>query len=837
MGLDSDGDTPSSQTEAGKDAAVVGMDLEETNTAVVGKSQDKHKRTSLQNEAAKTVGKTGKNMQMIDEGDDEGEDEEEAEEILGMKNRKWKKINLSFTIKAAGQEDADAARTDDWHLKEQREGNNKPMKHHPIMTPIAKFINAIEKNCKTVKVMSSLDKLVLDPKVCTDSWSVNDFKKSFAYTFTKNRQRNVHVTLNIDYGMTQNLWKLKHKVMETLKTEGLWIVSHNGPIEIVETTQIGFFAGLHPELYRRGYQDNINLRIADHFNKNKEQLILRAHESAELRDFLGPLPDVQIIPLTIPGTNNNGRRSPKVLATGVSVPRKFRSLFKYILHSVSNDMGIEYVDFTMKYDEQRKVLYNKLIRVHQEFMHNHKTTHIHCMEREEMATCVSAIHEVESVIAVDETVITERNGTWVIVMKYPYSQSDLEKIDKIIVNNPVKNDRTLKTNPFRKKQEIESLNTDALSAQENKYKNFTATPFQSTASWSSKLFPPRNITTQRGGRSTKTAISIDDDNTITTLSDTVTTLQRTVEDLTRELSRTNTTMATIVKRVDKEEDRGDIITVKIDALEKSQQILAESLTGQYKQLVNGIQEGKEEAKKEALELKEMMRQLLTNSNNNNVSSPQQQTHNTGNGQVIYAGSATHIHQTTNPVTGSEKRKQDAKTPSSTSEEKEISSPDRRKQRHSNSSETVPTSINFDLYAGTNDAEMTHTDVEYRHPGEHEEDEVSTVLSGANNTTNEHEEETGIQDMHTEDSDSAMEEEIQTITGDERTKGMDVFNEPERGFIEVNNGRYPASKTDSRSLQQEHFTKNPYSALQETTLPKDKSNSNTSAKTDQKNKNE
>ena len=803
MGFDSDGLTPSEQTRTGEDPVVVGMDLEETNTEVVEGSHDEQKRTSLQKEAAKTVGTTvGKtastNLQKIDEGDDE----EEEEEILGMKNRKWKKINLSFNVKVAGQ-------GEDWHLTDQREGNDKPIKHHPIMTPIAKFINAIDKNCKTVKVMSSLEKVVLDPKVCTDSWSVNDFKKSFAYSVTKNRQRNVQVTLNIDYGTTQSLWKLKHKVMETLQTEGLWIASHNGPIEIVETTQIGFFAGLHPELYRRGYQENINLRIAEHFKKNTEQLILRAHESAELRDFLGPLPEVQIIPLSIPGTNKDGRKSPKVLATGVSVPRKFRSLFQSILHSVSNEMGIEYVDFTMKYDEQRKELYNKLIRVHQEFMHNHKTSHIHCMERDEMATCVNAIQELGSVIAVDETVITERNGTWVMVMKYPFSQQDLENIDRIVVNNPLKTDRTLKTNPFRKKLVIESLNSDALSAQESKYKNFKATPFQSSASWSNTLFPPRNITTQRGGRSTKTAVSIDDDTTVATLSDTVTTLQRTVENLTRELSRTTTAMASITKRVDHEENRGDIITVKIDALEQSQQVLSESLTGQYEHLANGIQEGKDEAKKEASELKEMMRQLL-NKTNNNVSSPPLPTHNTGNGQVIYAGSATHIHQTTIPVTGTEKRKQDAKTPSSTQEDKEISSPDRRKQRHSKTVNRVPKAIDFDPYAGVDYAEQKRQD--------EDEDEISTVLSGA---------------MQTEDSIASMEEEEQSATGLDFTSGMDVA-----GFTTVPNGRSPTRKVSSIPLS-EHFTYNSYAALQdkhEHLNHNNEINNNTSAKTDQKNKN-
>jgi hypothetical protein len=95
-------------------------------------------------------------------------------------------------------------------------------------------------------------------------------------------------------------------------------------------------------------------------------MILQAHETPELKEFLGPLPAIQIIPLNIPGMKTAGKNQ-KALAMGVSVPSKFRSLLKYILHSISEDMKVEYVDFTMKYDLQKKILYSKLVRVHQEF--------------------------------------------------------------------------------------------------------------------------------------------------------------------------------------------------------------------------------------------------------------------------------------------------------------------------------------------------------------------------------------------------------------------------------------------------------------------------------------
>jgi hypothetical protein len=82
---------------------------------------------------------------------------------------------------------------------------------------------------------------------------------------------------------------MKNKVFRTLKAEGLWIVKHNGPIDMVETTQIGFFAGIHPELIEKDGKTILT---------NKSQTI---SIRIELNGVLGPLPAIQIIPLNIPG--------------------------------------------------------------------------------------------------------------------------------------------------------------------------------------------------------------------------------------------------------------------------------------------------------------------------------------------------------------------------------------------------------------------------------------------------------------------------------------------------------------------------------------------------------
>jgi hypothetical protein len=72
-----------------------------------------------------------------------------------------------------GQEGEDIRGTEYYN-----EGNsNNKIKHHPIMSKIANFIVAVEKKCNTVKVMSSKKKMVLDSKVCMDSWSINEVNR------------------------------------------------------------------------------------------------------------------------------------------------------------------------------------------------------------------------------------------------------------------------------------------------------------------------------------------------------------------------------------------------------------------------------------------------------------------------------------------------------------------------------------------------------------------------------------------------------------------------------------------------------------------------------------
>jgi hypothetical protein len=220
MGLEDEGDPATGPTGVADDSVEVAMDLEEVSLSIAGKLMGQSGKSSLQTEAAKTASNTTTGMQKIEEGN---EDEEE-DEVLGLKTRNWRKINISFEVELDGDEISTP------HVQSKHEpmkGSNIPMNHHSIMSKIANFVAAAEKKCKTVRVMSSKNKMVLDTRVCMYS-SINKFNFFFfAYSIVKNRQRNVQVILHIDYGTTQTLWKLKHKLIDILKSEGLWIIKHN----------------------------------------------------------------------------------------------------------------------------------------------------------------------------------------------------------------------------------------------------------------------------------------------------------------------------------------------------------------------------------------------------------------------------------------------------------------------------------------------------------------------------------------------------------------------------------------------------------------------------------
>jgi hypothetical protein len=146
MGSDDVDDPPSSHSGVGTSLVSVDMDLEEIPAAIAWQSTKNMMRTSPQNEATELVGKLAIGMQKIDE---EGEEEEE-EDIVGTKTRNWRQINLSFAVELKGQDGEDIRMTDYFQCTDPREGNNMPMKHHPIMSKIANFIAAgqMKRNAK-----------------------------------------------------------------------------------------------------------------------------------------------------------------------------------------------------------------------------------------------------------------------------------------------------------------------------------------------------------------------------------------------------------------------------------------------------------------------------------------------------------------------------------------------------------------------------------------------------------------------------------------------------------------------------------------------------------------
>jgi hypothetical protein len=118
-------------------------------------------------------------MQKTDE-----ENSNEEEKFDNYNYRKWRKINVAFKADLTGEEISSPN-----SLNTLDEESYKPMKHHPIMLKLAKFVAATQKKCKTVKIMSSRNRLVLDTKVCIDSWSINQFKEHFDWGLQRKDNR------------------------------------------------------------------------------------------------------------------------------------------------------------------------------------------------------------------------------------------------------------------------------------------------------------------------------------------------------------------------------------------------------------------------------------------------------------------------------------------------------------------------------------------------------------------------------------------------------------------------------------------------------------------------
>jgi hypothetical protein len=204
MRFDEDGDPPAGGTEEAEDNGYVRMGFEETTDEFIKNLEKNSGSTSLQKEATRLARTStmamATGMKKIEEEDEEEQEEDEDE--LGLKTRNWRKINLSFTIELEGQDGKHIKDTDELY----KGNNDNKMNHHPIMSKIAKFMIVVEKKCNTVKIMSSKKQMVLDSKACIDSWSINEVKTFFAYSFAKNRNRNGQVILYIDCGKTVKLW-------------------------------------------------------------------------------------------------------------------------------------------------------------------------------------------------------------------------------------------------------------------------------------------------------------------------------------------------------------------------------------------------------------------------------------------------------------------------------------------------------------------------------------------------------------------------------------------------------------------------------------------------------
>ena len=642
-------------------------------------------------------------------------------------DKKWHMIKVMFPAKI---EDNSNIRTPDFI---ESGDDNTPLERHPIMNAIRKLVNAIGKKKPQVQVMSSYRKFVLDPKACADCWSINDVKRYFSYSIAKkNGGKNVCVILHINYGSSNN-WEFKRSIMDTLREGSFWINEYQGPLKLVETTQLGFLPRVHNELHRKKLQERLTYSVNNHWFSRQDELTKYANQHSELRYWKGEenLPEVQVTVSWLPGlVQQDGQRGSRVQVLAVSVPRNIRSIYRRIIYDACKTINVEYMDFSLKYEH--KDVYDKAVRDHQEFMHFHKHIHIHGLQREEFYNIQDALIAVPSVTAVDDTVITDRNGTFVLIMKHPFEAKDLASIDDILSKTKLSADREYTFSPHRKRQPMELLGMQQVNQQANQYKNFRATPVPSTSAWGTSLYPtpPQSITTKRNQKGTKSTASVGSiEGTVTTTMDDMQDIRQAVETMKHDMTRL--------------QQQNSNQKIELSAL-KQRMTIGENKTSTLRNQNDGIvikqKQSEAEIQKQEDNMKKLQNTTSTNRSNTEAAMQKQDAkmrtlqqtadtrHNDTMGRLDRNSNqldrlldmlgTQHATSTPPPVVNggihgglqimggsnpqvtqhiAQSAPEKRKTPSTTTTAQETSSPDRTKQRQSNP-DHIPGIINFDPYA-------------------------------------------------------------------------------------------------------------------------------------------
>jgi hypothetical protein len=173
-----------------------------------------------------------------------------------------------------------------------------------------------------------------------------------------------------------------------------------------------------------------------------------------------------------------------------------------------------------------------------------------------------------------------------------------------------------------------------------------------------------------------------------------------------------------------------------------------------------------------------MQQLMNNNNsNNNRSAPQLQlTVHGGRGTQSNAFDSRITPPTTGTGTTAEKRKHDGTNTSSTQDEKEISSPDHRKQQHQSNelefdqpNSTVPIAIDFGRYTNNNNMNnMDDTATRLMRNEDNNNDTAMGQVDEINNNPSQRIRHTGSSgsfcSTDSEGTTTVIEEEEQSITG-------------------------------------------------------------------------
>ena len=146
-----------------------------------------------------------------------------------------------------------------------------------IFQKIGSLLHVLEKNGMNAKMVTSKSTKNVTLATCTRLYSNAEIEEHFHYT-VKNRKSANGPMKTIEFTTYVNLqdrswFQWKHVLWPTLKSDGIWLQQHPGPMQLIHNSTIAYVAMIHPRgEYVAGFQTALNTNLKKYVSEHKEEV-------------------------------------------------------------------------------------------------------------------------------------------------------------------------------------------------------------------------------------------------------------------------------------------------------------------------------------------------------------------------------------------------------------------------------------------------------------------------------------------------------------------------------------------------------------------------------------